>query len=72
MNRKEDRPTKIAYERRLNHAGIPEEKKKSNGGRVPDYVKFGTWMRVNEPERFLSDYQEWKAKMRALNQQDKH
>ena len=65
MNRKEDRPSKIAYERHLNQQGIPEEQKKSKGGRIPDYVKFGTWLRVNEPDDFEAGYQAWKAKMRA-------
>jgi hypothetical protein len=66
MNRKEDRPSKIAYERHLNQMGIPEDRKKSNGGRIPDYVKYGTWMRVNEPGTFESGYQAWKKEMRAM------
>jgi hypothetical protein len=66
MNRKEDRPSKIAYERHLNQMGIPEDRKKSNGGRIPDYVKYGTWMRVNEPGAFESGYQSWKKEMRAM------
>ncbi len=65
MNRKEDRPSKISYERQLNQKGIPEDQKKSNGGRIPDYVKYGTWLRVNDPEYFQKTYEEWKAKMRA-------
>ncbi len=65
MNRKEDRPSKIAYERHLNQLGIPEGQKKSKGGIIPDYVKYGTWLRVNEPEFFLETYQAWKAKVRA-------
>ncbi|TVR41679.1 MAG: hypothetical protein EA394_05230 [Bacteroidia bacterium] len=65
MNRKEDRPSKIAYERHLNQQGIPEEKKKSKGGKIPDYVKYGTWLRVNEAEYFERTYQDWKARMRA-------
>jgi len=65
MNRKEDRPSKIAYERHLNNSGIPENLKKSEGGQVPDYVKYGTWLRVNFPEEFESGYQAWKIMMRA-------
>jgi hypothetical protein len=65
MNRKDERPSKISYERYLNELGIPEDQKKSNGGHIPDYVKYGTWLRVNEAEKFESDYQEWKAKVRA-------
>lgn len=65
MNRKEDRPSKISYERHLNQNGIPEDQKKSKGGRIPDYVKYGTWLRVNDPDFFESTYQAWKAKVRA-------
>ncbi|TVQ92661.1 MAG: hypothetical protein EA393_03175 [Bacteroidetes bacterium] len=65
MNRKEERPSKISYERYLNELGIPEDQKKSNGGHIPDYVKYGTWLRVNDSEKFENDYQEWKAKVRA-------
>ncbi|HAJ99898.1 MAG TPA: hypothetical protein DCM62_07720 [Bacteroidales bacterium] len=68
MNRKEDRPSKIAYERHLNQEGIPSELKKSNGGIIPDYVKYGTWLRVNNPTVFEADYAAWKKIMRvALN-----
>ena len=65
MNRKEDRPSKIAYERHLNQEGIPEAQKKSKGGQIPDYVKYGTWLRVNMPDQFEEGYQEWKRKARA-------
>ena len=65
MNRKTDRPSKISYERHLNELGIPENLKKSNDGPVPDYVKYGTWLRVNDVEQFEKGYQEYKAKARA-------
>lgn len=65
MNRKDERPSKISYERYLNELGIPEDQKKSNDGMIPDYVKYGTWLRVNDSEKFESDYQDWKVKMRA-------
>jgi hypothetical protein len=65
MNRKDERPSKISYERHLNQLGIPENDKKSNGGIIPDYVKFGTWLRVNNPDAFENGYREWKAKVRA-------
>lgn len=65
MNRKDERPSKISYERHLNQLGIPEDDKKSKGGKIPDYVKYGTWLRVNDPEAFEAGYQEWKAKVRA-------
>jgi hypothetical protein len=65
MNRKDERPSKISYERYLNELGIPEKQKKSNDGNIPDYVKYGTWLRVNDTDKFESDYQAWKQKMRA-------
>lgn len=65
MNRKDDRPSKISYERHLNQLGIPEQQKKSNGGIIPDYVKYGTWLRVNDADGFEEGYQVWKAKVRA-------
>ncbi len=65
MNRKEERPSKIAYEHHLNQLGIPAGLKRSEGGPVPDYVKYGTWLRVNDPEGFISGYQSWKTMMRA-------
>jgi len=64
MNRKDERPSKISYERHLNQKGIPDTEKKSNGGRVPDYVKYGTWLRVNDVDAFESGYVSWKVKMR--------
>ncbi len=65
MNRKDERPSKISYERHLNQVGIPEDQKKSNGGIIPDYVKFGTWLRVNNIELFEKGYREWQIKVRA-------
>jgi len=65
MNRKDERPSKISYERYLNELGIPEELRKSNDGHIPDYVKYGTWLRVNNTTKFELDYQHWKAKVRA-------
>ncbi|MFW6351497.1 MAG: hypothetical protein ACOC2E_03845 [Bacteroidota bacterium] len=65
MNKKEERPSKISYERYLNELGIPESFKKSNNGHIPDYVKYGTWLRVNDTDKFENDYQDWKAKVRA-------
>jgi hypothetical protein len=65
MNRKDERPSKISYERYLNELGIPEEQRKSKNGPIPDYVKYGTWLRVNDTEKFEADYQAWKMKVRA-------
>ena len=65
MNRKDERPSKIAYEKHLNEEGVPEDNKKSNGGIIPDYVKYGTWLRVNDPDLFETGYREWQIKMRS-------
>ncbi|MFO7979059.1 MAG: hypothetical protein R6U64_10410 [Bacteroidales bacterium] len=65
MNRKDERPSKISYERHLNQSGIPDQDKKSNGGSIPDYVKYGTWLRVNDADLFEKTYREWKAIVRA-------
>jgi len=64
MNRKDERPSKISYERHLNQTGIPVADKKTNGGQIPDYVKYGTWLRVNNPDIFEDGYRQWKAKAR--------
>jgi hypothetical protein len=64
MNRKENRPSKIAFEKHLNQQGIPEGLQKSKGGMIPDYVKYGTWLRVNDPTGFESGYLAWKDQVR--------
>ena len=46
------KPTKKDYEEYLNEIGSPEDDKKSNGGRVPDYCKYGSWVRKNDPIAF--------------------
>jgi hypothetical protein len=48
--------TKYQYEEYLNELGIPEDDKKSNGGRIPDSCKYGAWMRVNDPIAFVVGY----------------
>jgi hypothetical protein len=40
---------KADFERNLNELGIPEDDKKSNGGRISDHAKYGTWLRRNDP-----------------------
>lgn len=50
--------TKDQAEEYLNDLGIPENDKRSNGGRIPDNADYGTWLRRNDPiafEVFLSD-----------------
>lgn len=70
MNKKDGRPSKIAYERHLNQQGIPSDRKKSNGGIIPDYVKYGTWLRVNNPDEFETTYLSWKLMMREALKMD--
>lgn len=47
------------YEEYLNEFDIPEDDKKSNGGRIPDSSKLGTWMRKNDPIAFNVGYHEF-------------
>lgn len=44
--------TAIYYESFLNQMGCPVDDLKSNGGRVPDYCKYGSWLRRNDPIAF--------------------
>ncbi len=53
--------TKSNYERYLNEIGTPEDDKKSNGGRIPDYCKYGSWTRKNDPIAFEVGFGEWKS-----------
>ena len=52
--------TKHNYEIELNELGIPEDDKRSNGGRIPDTSDYGTWLRRNDPIAFQVGYQDWK------------
>jgi len=52
--------TKSNYENYLNELGIPEDDKKSNGGRVPDYCKYGSWTRKNDTIAFTVGFREFK------------
>jgi hypothetical protein len=48
------------YEEYLNELGIPSADKRSNGGRIPDHMPYGTWLRRNDSIAFwlgLQDYQ---------------
>lgn len=51
--------TKSNYELYLNEIGTPEDDKKSNGGRVPDYANYGVWLRKNDPIAFQVGFREW-------------
>lgn len=51
--------TKKNYENYLNGFPIPEDDKKSNGGRIPDDAKYGTWLRKNDTIAFNVGYNEY-------------
>ena len=44
--------TKSDYVIYLNEVGIPDDDKKSNGGRIPDNAEYGEWLRRNDPIAF--------------------
>jgi hypothetical protein len=52
--------TKKSYEDYLNELGVPEEEKKSNGGRISDNARYGSWLRRNDSVSFhvgLTEYE---------------
>jgi hypothetical protein len=51
--------TKQSFEEWLNELEIPFEDLKSNGGRIPDCSKYGTWLRKNDSIAFNVAFQEW-------------
>ena len=48
--------TRKEYEEWLNDLETPFEDLKSNGGRIPDGSKYGTWIRKNDPIAFNVGY----------------
>ena len=50
--------TRKQYEEYLNELGIPHDDVKSEGGRVPDTAKYGSWLRRNDPVAFNVGYEE--------------
>lgn len=50
--------TKQDYEKYLNAFNVPEHDKRSNGGRIPDHAKYGTWLRKNDPIAFNVGFSE--------------
>lgn len=54
--------SKKEYEEYLNELGIPEDDKKSNGGRIPDNAKYGSWLRRNDPIAFNVGYSDKKPR----------
>ena len=43
----------------LNEIGIPEDDKKSNGGRIPDHSKYGSWLYKNDTIAFNVGFRDW-------------
>lgn len=55
---RENRITRAQLEEYLNTLDVPAEDRKSEGGRIPDAARFGSWLRRNDPVAFeaaLSD-----------------
>ena len=50
--------TKMQHERELNEYEIPEDDRQSNGGRIPDWCKYGSWLRRKDPVAFAVSYAE--------------
>jgi hypothetical protein len=48
--------TRKMYEEHLNNMGIPDYELKSIGGRIPDHVKYGSWLRRNDFLNFELGY----------------
>lgn len=40
------------FEDYLNDLGAPEADLESNGGRIPDHIPYGTWLRKNDSLAF--------------------
>ena len=53
--------TQKAYQKYLNSIGVPNDDRKSEGGRIPDFAKYGNWLRKNDPIAFCVGYQEFKT-----------
>jgi len=48
--------TKQQYEEYLNTFDIPDDDVKSNGGRIPDNARYGSWLRRHDPVMFHVGY----------------
>ena len=43
----------------LNEIGVPKDDKKSNGGRIPYYAKYGNWLKKHDPIAFNVAHREF-------------
>ena len=53
--------TRKEYEENLNELGTPIDDLKSNGGRIQDTARYGSWLRRNDPVAFNVGFNEWKT-----------
>ena len=53
--------TQKDYEDEINELGVPLDDRRSNGGRIPDHAKYGSWLRRNDPIAFRVGFREWGA-----------
>lgn len=58
--------TRKHFEFYLNEMSTPCMDLKSNGGRVPDSVQYGTWLRRNDPVAFNVGYNDYKREVRHV------
>lgn len=56
---KQPKITEKDYEEYLNEIGTPQEDLKSEGGRIPNSAKYGTWTKKNDKIGFNTGYQEY-------------
>jgi translation initiation factor IF-1 len=54
--------TRVQHEDYLNMLGIPEDDKRSNGGRISNHSKYGTWLRRNDKIAFELSFKENKLR----------
>ena len=52
------------FEEYLNELAVPENDRKSNGGRIPDHALYGTWLRRNDPIAFRCGYYDYEDSLR--------
>lgn len=53
--------SKIAYQTFLNEIGIPQDDRKSNGGRINDRSLYGNWVKRKDPIMFEVGFRDWKS-----------
>jgi hypothetical protein len=51
--------TKKDYEEWMNELGTPDLDLASNGGRIPDRARYGSWVRRNDPIAFNVGFREF-------------